>query len=196
MKKLLAMTPRVDAVFAANDPSAIGAMKAIWDAGLRVPEDIAVVGAGDIALGDLLRVPLTTVSWSREDQGRRAAELLLERHRSRADDDAGRSASSFRRGWSCARSSGGRMMRLAIVAVVAALPSRRCRLAGRRSTRRASARACWPRPTAYLNEAPDHRHRRASPRSAGGPHDFFSEGDYWWPDPEHPDGPYIQQRRR
>ena len=59
--------------------SAIGAMKAIWDVGLRVPEDIAIVGAGDIALGDLLRVPLTTVSWSREDQGKAAAELLLRR---------------------------------------------------------------------------------------------------------------------
>ncbi|OFW11187.1 MAG: hypothetical protein A3H96_26855 [Acidobacteria bacterium RIFCSPLOWO2_02_FULL_67_36] len=79
MKKLLAVTPRVDAVFASNDPAAIGAMKAIWEAGLRVPENIAVVGAGDIALGDLLRVPLTTVGWSREDQGRRAAELMLER---------------------------------------------------------------------------------------------------------------------
>jgi LacI family transcriptional regulator len=79
MKKLLALKPRVDAVFAANDPSAIGAMKAIWDARLRVPEDIAVVGAGDIALGDLLRVPLTTVSWSREDQGKAAAELILDR---------------------------------------------------------------------------------------------------------------------
>jgi hypothetical protein len=32
-----------------------------------------------------------------------------------------------------------------------------------------------------------------SPRSAGGPHDFFSEGDYWWPDPQDPDGPYIQR---
>lgn len=30
-------------------------------------------------------------------------------------------------------------------------------------------------------------------RSAGGRHDFFSEGDYWWPDPAHPDGPYIQR---
>jgi LacI family transcriptional regulator, galactose operon repressor len=79
MKKLLTMKPRVDAVFAANDPSAIGAMKAIWDAGLRVPDDVAIVGAGDIALGDLLRVPLTTVSWSREEQGRTAAELLLDR---------------------------------------------------------------------------------------------------------------------
>ena len=26
----------------------------------------------------------------------------------------------------------------------------------------------------------------------GGKHDFFSEGDYWWPDPHHPDGPYFQ----
>src|SRR5437016_1167933 len=30
-------------------------------------------------------------------------------------------------------------------------------------------------------------------RSAGGPNDFFSEGDYWWPDPKNPDGPYIQR---
>jgi LacI family transcriptional regulator len=85
MQKLLSMKPRVDAVFAANDPSAIGAMKAIWHAGLRVPEDIAIVGAGDIALGDLLRVPLTTVSWSREDQGKAAAALLFER----IDDESG-----------------------------------------------------------------------------------------------------------
>jgi len=79
MKKLLAIRPRVDAVFAANDPAAIGAMKAIWDAGLKVPDDVAIVGAGDITFGDLLRVPLTTVSWSREDQGKAAAELLLDR---------------------------------------------------------------------------------------------------------------------
>jgi LacI family transcriptional regulator len=78
MKRLLTVRPKIDAVFAANDPAAIGAMKAIWDAGLDVPNDIAVVGAGDIALGDLLRVPLTTVSWSRQDQGREAATLLLD----------------------------------------------------------------------------------------------------------------------
>src|SRR5437870_5366721 len=77
MKRLLTVRPRIDAVFAANDPSAIGAMKAIWEAGLRVPDDVAIVGVGDIALGDLLRVPLTTVGWSRRDQGRHAAALLL-----------------------------------------------------------------------------------------------------------------------
>ena len=32
-----------------------------------------------------------------------------------------------------------------------------------------------------------------SPRSEGGPHDFYSEGDYWWPDPDNPDGPYIRR---
>ena len=80
MKELLALEPRrrIDAVFAANDPAAIGAMKAVWEAGLGVPDDIAIVGAGDVAYGDLLRVPLTTVSWSKEEQGRRAAELLLD----------------------------------------------------------------------------------------------------------------------
>ena len=78
MRRLLAVRPRVTAVFAANDPTAIGAMKAIWEAGLRVPDDIAVVGAGDIAHGDVLRVPLTTVSWSRQEMGTRAAELILE----------------------------------------------------------------------------------------------------------------------
>ena len=77
MQQLLEHTPRIDAVFAANDPAAIGAMKAIWEAGLRVPQDIAVVGAGDVAHGDLLRVPLTTVVWSKAEVGRRAAELLL-----------------------------------------------------------------------------------------------------------------------
>ena len=78
MKRLMAVRPRIDAVFAANDPSAIGAMKAIWDAGAKIPDDIAVVGAGDVIHGDLLRVPLTTVAWSRTDLGREAAELLLD----------------------------------------------------------------------------------------------------------------------
>jgi hypothetical protein len=32
-----------------------------------------------------------------------------------------------------------------------------------------------------------------SPRSAGGKHDFYSEGDYWWPDPKHPNGPFVQR---
>jgi hypothetical protein len=45
----------------------------------------------------------------------------------------------------------------------------------------------------YLREAPVTITTSSSPRSAGGPHDYFSEGDYWWPDPDNPDGPYIQR---
>ena len=45
----------------------------------------------------------------------------------------------------------------------------------------------------YLNEPPVTVTASASPRSAGGKHDYFSEGDYWWPDPKNPDGPYIQR---
>ena len=45
----------------------------------------------------------------------------------------------------------------------------------------------------YLSERPVTVTTSRSPRSAGGPHDFFSEGDYWWPDPQNPGGPYIQR---
>ena len=45
----------------------------------------------------------------------------------------------------------------------------------------------------YLKEAPVTITAAQSPRSAGGLHDFFSEGDYWWPDPNNPDAPYIQR---
>lgn len=45
----------------------------------------------------------------------------------------------------------------------------------------------------YLREEPITVTASRSSRSAGGPHDFFSEGDYWWPDPQNPSGPYIQR---
>ncbi len=47
--------------------------------------------------------------------------------------------------------------------------------------------------SALLKEMPVTVTAAHSPRSAGGKHDFFSEGDYWWPDPKNPDGPYIQR---
>lgn len=45
----------------------------------------------------------------------------------------------------------------------------------------------------YLREQPVAITAVQSPRSAGGVHDFFSEGDYWWPDPKNPGGPYVQR---
>lgn len=47
--------------------------------------------------------------------------------------------------------------------------------------------------TRYVLESPVTITAFSSPRSAGGPHDYFSEGDYWWPDPANPGGPYVQR---
>jgi LacI family transcriptional regulator len=77
MVRLLRVTPRPDGVFCYNDPVAIGGMKAIADAGLNVPNDIAIVGAGNVHYSDVLAVPLTTIDQGTTEIGRRAAELLL-----------------------------------------------------------------------------------------------------------------------
>ena len=78
MQQWIAKSDLPSAIVAANDPAAIGAMGALTDAGLKVPEDVAFVGAGNIHYGDMLRVPLTTVSWSKSAMGQEAAGLLLE----------------------------------------------------------------------------------------------------------------------
>src|SRR5207244_6993232 len=54
-------------------------MKAIFEAGLNVPDDISVVGAGNVHYSDVLRVPLTTVDQGTAQIGTRAAELVMER---------------------------------------------------------------------------------------------------------------------
>ncbi len=66
-----------DAVFAADDDSAIGVLDALNDAGKRVPEDIAVVGFDDISLSRYLTPPLTTVSAPTEEVGREAVRQLV-----------------------------------------------------------------------------------------------------------------------
>jgi len=78
MEKLLQVAPRPDAVFCYNDPAAIGAMNAIIAAGLRIPEDIAIVGAGNIRYSESLRVPLTSIDVSSAALGRRAGKLVLQ----------------------------------------------------------------------------------------------------------------------
>ncbi|MGB7129665.1 MAG: LacI family DNA-binding transcriptional regulator [Candidatus Sulfotelmatobacter sp.] len=79
MRKLLDLSPLPDGVFCYNDPVAIGAMKAIQAAGLRLPADIAVVGAGNVHYGDALSVPLTSFDQGTCRIGVLAAELLLAR---------------------------------------------------------------------------------------------------------------------
>jgi LacI family transcriptional regulator len=77
MQRLLAMSPPPDGVFCYNDPTAMGAMKAVLEAGLRVPEDIAVAGCGNVAYADFLRVPLTSVDQQSDAIGEQTARLAL-----------------------------------------------------------------------------------------------------------------------
>lgn len=79
MKKLLALRKRPSAVFARNDFTAVGALNAIEQAGLRVPQDISVVGYDDIPLAAHTSPPLTTVCQPARELGRVAAEFLLQR---------------------------------------------------------------------------------------------------------------------
>ncbi len=75
--KLLANKVRPDGIFCFNDPVALGTMRAILDAGLRIPEDIAVVGCGNVPYSDFLRVPLSSVDQGSKMIGKRAAALAL-----------------------------------------------------------------------------------------------------------------------
>jgi LacI family transcriptional regulator, galactose operon repressor len=77
MRRLLHTDPVPDGVFCYNDPVAIGALRAIFQAGLSVPDDIAVIGAGNVHYSDVLSVPLSTVDQGTGQIGRQAAELLL-----------------------------------------------------------------------------------------------------------------------
>lgn len=76
-RQLLKLKPRPDGIFTFNDPMGIGAIHAIRDAGLRVPEDIAVVGAGNLYYTEELRIPLTTIDQQTEETGERTAKLVL-----------------------------------------------------------------------------------------------------------------------
>lgn len=79
MRKLLAGSPVPRGVFASNDMLAMGAMVAIREAGLRIPDDIAVAGYDDITVARLLHPTLTTVAQFPERLGRQAAEMLFAR---------------------------------------------------------------------------------------------------------------------
>ncbi len=73
----LATGQEMDAIFAADDVSAHGAIRAVQAAGLGVPDDIAVVGFDDALLSQYIDPPLTTVRAPTEEAGRRAAAQLL-----------------------------------------------------------------------------------------------------------------------
>ncbi|WP_279339565.1 LacI family DNA-binding transcriptional regulator [Sphaerisporangium perillae] len=77
MRELLQDDSYLDAVFAAGDLMAIGALSVLHEAGRRVPDDVAVVGFDDIEAASYATPPLTTVRSPAEDQARAAVRLLL-----------------------------------------------------------------------------------------------------------------------
>jgi DNA-binding LacI/PurR family transcriptional regulator len=79
MQALLEKARNFTAVFCFNDISAIGAIRALKDAGLRVPEDVSVVGFDDILSAAYATPSLTTVRQPLAEMGKRGAQILLER---------------------------------------------------------------------------------------------------------------------
>jgi LacI family transcriptional regulator len=78
-RRVLKRSTRPTAIFAGNDMMAIGAVMAVRKAGLKVPDEVAIVGFDDISIAALISPPLTTVSQFQQKLGERAVEMLLER---------------------------------------------------------------------------------------------------------------------
>lgn len=76
-KKLMSMSDPPDAIFAANDPMAAGAMQSLKELGLRIPQDVGVVGFSNWSYGSLLEPSLTTVDQPGFEMGQEAARLLI-----------------------------------------------------------------------------------------------------------------------
>ncbi len=75
--KLLSQSVLPDAIFANNDPMAMGAMMAIKEKGLKIPEDIAIVGFSNWFIGEMMEPSLTTVDQPGFEMGQEAARLLI-----------------------------------------------------------------------------------------------------------------------
>jgi len=75
---LLKLKPRPDGIFCFSDPIATGAMQAILEHGLRIPQDVAIVGCGNVLYASALRVPLSSVDQNSQTMGERAAKMVLD----------------------------------------------------------------------------------------------------------------------
>lgn len=78
MKNLIEMNNLPDAIFCFNDPTALGALKAIKEAGLNCPDDIALVGFSETEVAELVDPPLTSIEQPTFQMGETAARLLLD----------------------------------------------------------------------------------------------------------------------
>ena len=77
--KFLKNNSSATAIFCTNDAVAIGAMKCLLSQGIKIPQDIAIVGYGNLKYSDFLKIPLATVSQPAREMGRESANMLLER---------------------------------------------------------------------------------------------------------------------
>ncbi len=87
MKKGLNDLKKIDAVFATNDFLAIGAMQAIKENNLAIPDDVSIIGFDDIYISRLLQPSLTTIKQPTYLMGTMAAEILLKRINRKTDSD-------------------------------------------------------------------------------------------------------------
>lgn len=78
LAEALAQNPKISAIFAANDPMAIGAMQAARELGRTVPDDLAVVGYDNIPWSETTEPPLTTVYIQKQQMGKLAARRILD----------------------------------------------------------------------------------------------------------------------
>ncbi len=86
MKKAFEQFDDIDAVVAATDTIASGAMKFLHEKGVRIPEDVMIVGQGDSQLAQVLIPELTTVRYFYEESGRNATDILIDNLRDTAED--------------------------------------------------------------------------------------------------------------
>lgn len=87
-EKLLNLKNPPDAIFASNDPAAMGAMQAIKERGLKIPHDIAVVGFSNWLFSSMMEPPMTTVDQPGFEMGQEAARLLIRHIEMTEKDDA------------------------------------------------------------------------------------------------------------
>ncbi len=79
LNKLLSLEDRPTAIFATNDITAIGALRAAKDKGINIPDELSIVGFDNIEASTYLEVPLTTISQPAERMGKIALDILMKR---------------------------------------------------------------------------------------------------------------------
>jgi len=76
-KNLIKDYNEISAVFAANDLMALGIIKSLKDAGIRIPEDLSLIAFDSIKMGEYIEPPLTTIKNTGLEKGEKAVELLI-----------------------------------------------------------------------------------------------------------------------